>query len=242
MKYSGYRDLMSSVSLGDLYYELGYHWWLAEGMIPKPGRLFRFSDLNDPIILLLDRSGIALTSEAVQHFLVRIMRVLAAHYRCRPGQPHRKPTFAKSKSIITKLETEFKSSKDTDLPKHIGEAIQPLLERETVAGLLYTGFRNNAVHGIKVNFEEAKFFGEMQPYWEPMYSEYYPPFMTVKFPGPFLLEVLRNCVRTLRGKMLATRKLPPDIHYHVFGAGLNDLQFLDQELLPKTSRVKFQLR
>lgn len=242
INYSGYRDLMSSVSLGDLYYELGFHRWLAEGMIPKPGRLFRFSDLDDPIISLLDRSGIALTSEAAQHFFARIMRVLAANYRCRPGQPHRKPAIAKPKSITAKLEAKFKSSRNADLPRHIGEAVQPLLERETVAGLLYSGFRNNAVHGVKVKLEEAAFFRATQPYWEPMYSDYYRPFMTIRFPGPFLLELLRNCVRTLKRKMLATGKLPPDVHFHVFGPGMNDLEFLDQELLPKTTRVRFQLR
>lgn len=33
--------------------------------------------------------------------------------------------------------------------------------------------------------------------------------------------------------MLATGKLPPDVHYHAFGSGLDDLRFLDEELLPK---------
>ena len=233
---------MGSVSLGDLYYELGFHRWLAEGMIPKPGRLHRFSDLDDPIISLLDRSGIALTSEAAQQFFTRIMRVLNANYRCRPGQPRRKPTLAKPKSITAKLEAEFKSGRDATLSKQIGEAVQPLLERETIAGLLYSGFRNNAVHGARVELEEAMFFRASEPYWQPMYSEFYPPFMTVKFPGPFLLELLRNCLRTLKGRMLATRKLPPDVHFHVFGSGVSDLQFLDESLLPKASKGRFQFR
>lgn len=240
--YSGYRDLMSSVSLGDLYYEVGFHRWLAEGMIPKPGRLLRFSDLDDPIISLLDRSGIALTSKSAQQLLGRIIRVLTTNYRCRPGQPHRKPTLAKPKSITGELEAAFKSSRDTDLSTQIGEAIQPLLERETVAGLLYSGFRNNAVHGAKVELEETMFFRASQPYWQPMYSDYYPPFMTIKFPGPFLLELLRNCMRTLKGKMLATGKLPPDVHFHAFGPGINDVQFLDEALLPRPIRSRFQFR
>jgi len=48
-------ETVSEAVPGDLYYGLGFHRWLAEGMIPKPGRLFRFSDLDDPIISLLDR-------------------------------------------------------------------------------------------------------------------------------------------------------------------------------------------
>ena len=240
--YSGYRDLMASVSLGDLYYELGFHRWLAEGMIPKPGRLLRFSDLDDPIISLLDRSGIPLTSAAAQQFLSRIMRVLNSNYRCRPGQPHRKLTLAKPKSIAAKLEAEFRSSRDRDISGQIGEAIQPLLERQTVAGLLYSGFRNNAVHGAKVEFEETTFFRASQPYWQPMYPDYYPPFMTIKFPGRFLLDVLHNCLRTLKGKMLATGKLPPDVHFHVFGPGGSEVGFLDHALLatPIEGRVKFR--
>lgn len=67
VNYAGHRDLMQSVSTGDLYYELGYHRWLIEGMIPKPGRLTRFSRVDDPIIHLLDRSGIPLTVEAARH-------------------------------------------------------------------------------------------------------------------------------------------------------------------------------
>jgi len=73
-------------------------------------------------------------------------------------------------------------------------AVRPLLERETVADLLYSGFRNNAMHGAKIEFEETMFFRASQPYWQPMYSEYHPLFMTMEFPGPSLLELLQNCL------------------------------------------------
>jgi hypothetical protein len=120
----------------------------------------------------------------------------------RPGQPRRKPVLASPSSIVAKLEAEFNGSRDAELSEHLAEAIRPLLERETVAGLLYSGFRNNAVHGLKVQLEEERFFRATAPYWEPMYSEYYPPFMTIRFPAPFILALLRNSVGTLKKKML----------------------------------------
>jgi len=63
VNYSGHRGLMQSVSAGDLYYELGYHRWLAEGLIPKPGRLHRFSRLNDPILSLWTAAASRLPSK-----------------------------------------------------------------------------------------------------------------------------------------------------------------------------------
>jgi len=85
---------------------------------------------------------------------------------------------------------------------------------------------------VRVEFDEATFFRAQQPYWQSLYSEYYPPFLFVKFPGPFLIELLRNCMQTLHRKMLATGKLPPDVHFHAFGFGPNEyLPFLDEELV-----------
>jgi hypothetical protein len=241
VKYGGDRDFMQSVSVGDLYYELGFHRWLAEGMIPKPGRLVRFSRLDDPIIALLDRSRIALTVEAAERLLTRIMKVAGTNYRCRPGQPRRKPMFAKPATIIGKLEAEFRHVRDSDVRNHIGQAIQPLLNDMTIAGLLYSKFRNNSVHGLRVEFDEEKFFRSTSPFWQPLYSEYYPPFWTVQFPAAYLLELLRNCMKTLRGKMLATGKLPPDVHYHAFEPGLRT-EFLDDALLPNAAELRLQSR
>jgi hypothetical protein len=242
VNYSGHRDLMENVSAGDLYYELGYHRWLAEGLIPNPGRLHRFSRVNDPVLNLLDRSGVPLTVEAAERLFTRLMRVLTANFRCRRGQPTRKPMVGKPKLIIAKVLAEFRNSRDAGLRENLAAAIQPLLETKTLAGLLYENFRNNAIHGAWVKFDEATFFRARQPHWEPLYSPYYPPFMFVKFPAPFLLELVFNCVKTLKQRMLATGKLPPDVHFHAFGTGAGDLQFLDEELLPKGGDLRLQLK
>lgn len=73
--YGGERGLMESVSAGDLYYELGYHRWLMEGMLPKAGRIVRFSHVNDPVIDLLEQSDIPLTKDAAVVLLTRIMKI-----------------------------------------------------------------------------------------------------------------------------------------------------------------------
>jgi len=239
LNYAGYCDLMESVSAGDLFYELGYHRWLVEGLIPKPGRLHRFSRINDPIIHLLDRSGIPLTADAAYRLFTRTMRALVAKFRCKARQRLNKSGVGKPKSIIAALEVEFR--KDADFLPNLEGAFQPLLDTRTVASIFYEKFRNNAVHGVKVEFDEATFFKARKPYFDPLYSEYYGSFLFIKFPGPFLIELLENCMKTLQQKMLATGKLPPDIHTQAFGFGLGDeLQFLDFGILPKGTDLGIQ--
>jgi hypothetical protein len=238
---AGHRDLMESVSVGDLYYELGYHRWLMEGLIPKPGRIYRFSRLNDPVIQLLDRSGIPLTQETGYRFLTRIMEALSKNFRCRPGQRLTKPSTAHVKAILNAVEAQFQSWKDPEVRENVGAAIKPLLELNTVAGILYSKFRNNAVHGVKVEVDDSAFFRESAPYWQPLYSEFYPPFYFIKFPARFLIRLVQNCIQTLRQKFLAAGKLPPDIHTIAFGYDIDArTDLLDTKLLGEGRYIRLQ--
>jgi hypothetical protein len=79
--YGGYRDLLTAVSTGDLYYELAYYRWLLEGTIPKPGRIHKFSRLDEPIIHLLQEAGIPLTVKEGDRLLKKIMAALKRNYR-----------------------------------------------------------------------------------------------------------------------------------------------------------------
>jgi len=237
--YGGERELMESVSAGDFYYELGYHRWLMEGMLPKPGRIVRFSRINDPVIDLLDQSDIPLTVDAARRLLTRLMRVVEYHCRCRPGQPLRKPATLKLGTLTKAIRHEFRHSRPIEIDK-LSKAIQPLLRSKTVAELLYENFRNAAVHGIKVDLDENRFFHEQRPYWQPLYSEYYPPFMFLKFSGPFLLKLLGNCLRTLRAAWSVKGRIPPDAHWHLFGYGLDEIHQIDETLLPKVRSLRVQ--
>jgi hypothetical protein len=237
--YGGERQLMESVSAGDLYYEIGFHRWLMEGMLPKPGRIVRFSRIDDPMIELLELSDIPLSVDAARALLTRLMKSVGNCCRCRPRQPLNKPSTLSSQVLTEAVEREFKHSRTVEVDK-LSKAIQPLLRSKAVAGLLYENFRNAAVHGIKVELDESRFFAEPRPFWQPLYSEYYPPFMTLKFSGPFLLKLLRNCLRTLREAWLAKGKVPPDVHWHLFGYGLDKLHLLDADLLPEARSLRIQ--
>lgn len=241
--YSGHRDLMQRVSTGDVYYELGYHRWLIEGLIPRPGKIYRFSRLNDPIIQLLERSGISLTQHAAHAFLTRIMKALARKFRCTGGQRHKKLTFAKVPVVVAAIEAEFQKSKDAELRQYLAEAVKPVLEWKTAAAILYENFRNEAIHGVQVPLNEKTFFTAMRPYWEPLYSEYYPPFLMLRFPAQFLMEVLQNCTTTLRHKWLQTGKLPPGVHTQAFGFDITRrIDLLDTSLLGPGNYLRFQLK
>ena len=94
--YGGHRDLFNSVSVGDLYYELTYHRWLLEGMIPSPGRLQHvFSRLDEPILHLLDEAGLPLTLKDSEALLDTLIRICKQEYRAVPGHRVTKPRVAK---------------------------------------------------------------------------------------------------------------------------------------------------
>lgn len=242
VNYTGYRDLMQSVSVGDLYYELGYHRWLIEGLIPKPGRLHKFSKLDDPVIELLERSGIPLTAETAERFLSRAMRALTKNFRCTSGQPRAKNSAVDPSVVIEAFEAEFRRSRDTELRSNVKAAFQPLLARQTAAAILYERFRNNAVHGLRVEVDEKNFFAAQEPYWKPLYSEDYPPFLQLMFPAAFLVRLLRSSLTTVRHRFAKSQKLPPDVHFHVFGFGFDYLQFLDDQLLPERRDLRLRIR
>lgn len=159
--------------------------------------------------------------------------------RCRPGQRLKKPSTLQPGVLVEAFRSEFRKSRTVDAEK-LPNAIQPLLRSKTVAALLYENFRNAAVHGVKVEFDERRFFTEPRPFWQPLYSEYYPPFMSLKFSANFLLTLLRNCMRTVRESWVARGRVPPDVHWHLFGSGWDKLRLLDAEQLPEPRTLRVQ--
>lgn len=239
VNYGGHRDLLQSVSLGNLYYELGFHRWLMDGMLPKPGRVVRFSPLDDPIIELLEQSDIPLTCEAARAFITKLIKCIERNFRCRPGQSLKRATIAKLGNVDTALQRDFTRSRIVE-PNALVKAVRPLLRSVTVSELLYRNFRNQAVHGIEVRLDEKRFFREQIPYWQHLYSDYYGSFMLLNFPAPFLLSLLRNCLTTLRRALLEKGTVPPDIHWCLFGHDLGQLHLLDRDRLPESSTLRLQ--
>jgi len=122
--YGGKRDLFNSVSVGDLYYELAYHRWLLEGTIPAPGRLHRFSRLDEPIIHLLEDAGLPLTLRDSKILLDTLIRICKEEYRAFPGQRSGKDRVAKLAALETLIvkraaKTRLKRIAD-NLPNALG--------------------------------------------------------------------------------------------------------------------------
>ena len=134
--HGGHRDLLNSVSVGDLYYELSYHRWLLEGMIPSPGRLHVFSRLNAPILHLLDEAGLPLTLKDSEALLDTLIRICKQEYRAVPGHRVTKPRVAK----IAALQNVFvKRARRTRLKRfadNLPQALTPLLERMKISSIL----------------------------------------------------------------------------------------------------------
>lgn len=231
--YSGRSKLFESVSVGDVYYELDYHLWLLPGMLEKAGRIRVFSRLNEPILKLLVDSEIALTLREAQRLIKRIKRALHNHFRVAPNQRRRKRPLASANEIEQAVLNEFSGSHSSAQKDALRKGIDPLISSKTLARILYERFRCEAIHGGRVLIEEARFFAEREPYWKPIYSEFYGPFQFVEFPAQFLASLFSNCIRHYRKRLEVMHKVPPNVHFEMFADHpFSYLDLLDESLLP----------
>jgi hypothetical protein len=237
--YGGERRVFQGVSIGDLYYELAYHVWLLPGgLIQKPGRLYRYSRLNDPVIRLLDASDIELTEEAALALLRDLMQSLRRNYRVMPGQRTTKPLVASRSRVIQAIRHDLGTPRKKALAGQVAAAVGPLLGTKTVCAILYDRFRSGVIHGGHVILDEARFFRESQPYWKGLTSPYYGSFLLVEFPARFLAAVLRHSIHTYQRHLVAKGLLPVDIYWDIFPNDWADhLGLLDPATLPEGGPV-----
>ena len=239
--YSGRSSFFKSISLGDLYYEIGYHRWLLPGLIPKAGRLHYFSDVDREIAIFLDDSNVELTDESADRLLYKIQACLSAHFRVRWKQSLKKQLYASPNRTIETLIKHIRGIPQ-DVKNRIPAAIKPLLLTKTCAAILYRRFRSEAIHGGAVRVDEAKFFKEKNPYWKPLFSEYYGSFLLLEFPAIFLQQLLTDCLNTYERYILARRKVPPSIHFEIFPDDvLSHLDWLDEDLLPAGQNIRLNI-
>jgi hypothetical protein len=241
--FSGERDLFESISAGDLYYELAYHDWILPGTIERPGRVRRYSQVDDPVISLLDESGIPLTESDARQFLRRIMAALRQAFRVMPRQRLAKRHRAKREDVIQAIAKGFASRRKRATADVLPQAIDGLLHAKTVAAVLYEKYRCEAIHGAAVLFNEDKFFTYDEPYWEPEDSPYFGAYLLVEFPARFLASVLRACMETYRRHLLEKRKLPPDVFFHAFADDdpFAFLNLIDDDKLPQGALLRLRL-
>jgi hypothetical protein len=232
---------LNAVSVPDLYYELAYHRWLLPGTLERPGRLTRYTRLDDPLISLLIESGIPLIQGDADRLLSQVMKGLKKHFRVQPGQSLSKPSTAQ-RSAVTQRIVETFGARHADLKSALPAALTELLTSKKVATILYQKFRSGAVHSVKVVVNEDKFFAMDKPYWEPGASPYFGSYLNLEFPAKYLLALLGQCIQSYRRHILAKGKLPPDVYYHVFRDDfLTSLEFLDHNAVSEATQLKPRL-
>lgn len=242
-RYGGHADLFRSISVGDLYYELAFHRWLLPGLVTKPGRLHMFSRLDKDVLLLFERSGIALTEQDCDGLLRRTMEALRANFRALPHQPSTKRPLGKARVITDAVVDRISHSRSKVELDQMPEALRPLLNSKAVATILYQRFRCESIHGGMVRIDEERFFREDRPYYKPLYSDYYGAFRMIEFPARFLSQLLRNCLTSYERHLCAKGKVPPDVHFQAFDDDMIDnLEFLDEGLLPLGGPIGLRLR
>jgi hypothetical protein len=232
--YSGKSKLFDSISVGDLYYELDYHLWIMPGMLEKAGRFHVSSRINEPILKLLVDSEIPLTLQDVQALIKRIKGALRKHFWVAPNQRQIKQPLATGNRIKQAVLDEFPGQRNRNLRKSLRKALDPLVNSKSLARILYERFRCEAIHGGRVLIDDTRFFDENEPYWKPLYSDFYGPFQLVEFPATFLASLFSECVTNYRKRLEATKKVPPNIHFEMFPDDVcAQLELLDETLLPR---------
>ena len=229
-RFSGHKKKFSDISAGDVYMDLSYYSFMAEGMIESPGRIRVFTREDDSIVQFVDRSGIPLTAEACEKLFTRGLRALRKHHRVIPGQPHRKPLTCPISKLNPSLASAL-ASRDTVDEAKIATALSNYLRDMSLASILYKKVRSGIIHGADVPINEERFFNEALPYWEP-YEFEFGEFLMVAFPANFLLNVLKEGLKRLRNQFVASRKIAPAIFWSVFADyGLRHLDLLNEDLL-----------
>lgn len=228
--YSESRRDLEKVSLPDLYFHVNFHDWALPGVVPKPGHLHMFDPKRDrDLISLIWHSGIPITERDVGRLIKFLLRQLKEHYRVAPNQRLTKPSQDTTKSIRQK----FKSAAGNYKSEYYSEAVDligPVLDKYTLAALLYREYRCGAIHEYKADLDEPQFFTKRKPYWSTIWSAVGNPsgFLKLRFPGPFLLDLLDECVRNYKANLRSRQKLPADVFFELCDIS-TDLDYLDED-------------
>jgi hypothetical protein len=238
--YGQQGDLFRSVSAGDLYWDLGFHRWRLEGTVREPGRLYRFSSIDDPLLHLLEFSGVPLTLRDCGRLLDSLMRAVQSSFHVRPRQSRSKVLYASTDRVTEELVKGLERTRLRKFVADLPKALEPLLDAKKIGSQLYQRFRCEAIHSAGVRLDHDRFFSDTTLYWEPLYSEFYGSFELVTFPARFLFDCLKSCIQTYRAHLLHKKKLPPAVHFHTFRDVIEHLELLDQTLIAGGGAVRLR--
>lgn len=162
------------------------------------------------------------------------MRILKDEFRCAPRQSLSKARTVKVARFVQRVVGAVEKTRLRSIAANLPKALGDLTESEKVCTIFYERFRCESIHGATIILNAERFFSETGVYWETRHSDFYGAFEMIEFLAQFLLGCLERCIDTYRRHLLATGKIPPNIHFHGFGDDvMSGLAFLDQGLLPE---------
>jgi len=230
--YGCQRHVLECVSAGDLYYDLILHESMLPILIERAGRIRRYSADNDAVIELLVDSGIPLTRPDAQALLRRMIKALQARFRILPGQSRRKPVKGSREQVQQAVMKAFEGPRTSTFAPDLAKAMLSVLRANTLAEILYTSYRCQAIHSGLVSIREARFFAEHRPYWVSDESEFFGRYFSVEFPARFLMNLLRDCITTYRQHLLTKRAIPANVFWNAFGEDAWDhFELLDENTI-----------
>jgi len=233
LRYSGFEKKLRQISVPDLFHYLSYGKWLLPEVISEAGRLYQYSEYDEPLIRLIVDSGLPITQEAIGDFLAFALRTLKRAYRVVPNQRITGRSIAKRSEVMKCLLAAAQSPRRQKYTEPL-KATKSIIERFSLSQILYREFRCRAVHGYEVNIDEKRFFREREIYWRTVYSDLVEPgrFLEIQFPAAFILQMLRNSIDKYERELKHKKELPVEMWVEICDIE-SEIDLLDQDTLPE---------
>lgn len=101
---SAFRNLFKAVSVGDLYFFLGYQIWVLPGTIDKPGRLHAFNpDEDREFMNMLWNSELPITTQEIGRLVKFLLHTLSSQWRVASSQSPKKSAHEDLKRVLSFL-------------------------------------------------------------------------------------------------------------------------------------------
>jgi hypothetical protein len=242
--YSGQKRFFNSISVGNLYWNLRYYSYIADGgLVELPGRIKRFGSESEIFLSFIEKCKIPITGKDVESTALRIAKVLQKYFCVMKGQKLSKPQKGSSNHIKSYISKEIRRPN----PKDIIIAIDPLIDYFKCAKILYRDYRNASIHGLSVDFDIDEFFDHNEPYFSDY--EYFGGELVVfhiQFPGRYLRNLLETCLNTFIKHLLSMKKFPFELFSSIFSSDEFEnnkvWDYLIEDSMDEFEDVKWQLR
>jgi hypothetical protein len=241
--YSGQKSFFHSISVGDLYRFLIYYADLSDGgLINVPGRVKRLGSESDIFLAFIENSGVPITGESVRNIANRVAKILKKQFRVKPGQRLSKPHRSSPTKIYELISQEFRMPD----PDKIINSLAPLLDYFKCSSILYRNYRNRAVHGLMVEFDEDEFFEDNDPFHSKYENYFGEVVLQIAFPGKYLRDLLAKCLETYTNHIIVKKNLPSDLFNSMFSMEeileSDVIDYLEEDSLDEFEDVRWHLK